>query len=75
MSDLQAKISFDDAEIVTVDGFRVEFADGWGLIRPSNTTPCLVARFEADTAEAMATIQSKFKELILSVNPGLTTPF
>ncbi len=75
MSDLHAKISFDDAEIVTVDGFRVEFADGWGLIRPSNTTPCLVARFEADTAEAMATIQSKFKELILSVNPGLTTPF
>ncbi|NNE37212.1 MAG: phosphomannomutase/phosphoglucomutase, partial [Gammaproteobacteria bacterium] len=75
MSDLKEKISFDDAEIITIDGFRVEFADGWGLIRPSNTTPCLVARFEADSPEALTAIQGKFKELFLSVNPDLSIPF
>ena len=75
MSDLEEKISFDDAEIITVDGFRVEFAHGWGLIRPSNTTPCLVARFEADSAQDLVAIQGKFKELILSVNSDLSMPF
>jgi phosphomannomutase/phosphoglucomutase len=75
MSDLEAKISFDDAEIITVDGFRVEFSNGWGLIRPSNTTPCLVARFEADSQEALEMIKGKFRELILSVNPEMNVPF
>lgn len=75
MSDLEAKISFEDAEIISIDGFRVEFADGWGLIRPSNTTPCLVTRFEADSQEALEKIQGQFKDLIKSINPDLTVPF
>ncbi|MGY8814342.1 MAG: phosphomannomutase/phosphoglucomutase [Gammaproteobacteria bacterium] len=75
MTKLASKISFDEAEIITIDGFRVEFSDGWGLIRPSNTTPCLVARFEADNADALARVQGKFKELIQSINPDLAVPF
>jgi phosphomannomutase/phosphoglucomutase len=75
MTELASKISFDEAEIVTIDGFRVEFSDGWGLIRPSNTTPCLVARFEADNSDALARVQGKFKELIQSINPDLAVPF
>jgi phosphomannomutase / phosphoglucomutase len=75
MSELGSKISFDDANIITIDGFRIEFSDGWGLIRPSNTTPCLVARFEADSSDALTRIQGKFKELLLSINPGLVLPF
>jgi phosphomannomutase/phosphoglucomutase len=75
MAQLESKISFDDAEVITVDGFRIEFANGWGLIRPSNTTPCLIARFEADTAGALTEIQDKFRTLLKSVNPDLTVPF
>ena len=75
MSSMEAKITFDDAEVVTIDGFRIEFSDGWGLIRPSNTTPCLVVRFEADSADALRRIQEKFRELIQSINPDLVIPF
>jgi phosphomannomutase/phosphoglucomutase len=75
MKALEDKMSFDGAEIITIDGFRVEFKDGWGLIRPSNTTPCLVVRFEADTAESLSTIQGQFKDLLLSIKPELKLPF
>jgi phosphomannomutase/phosphoglucomutase len=75
MKKLESKLSFDGAEVITVDGFRVEFKDGWGLIRPSNTTPCLVARFEADNPSALARIQGAFKELLLSIKPDLQIPF
>lgn len=50
--------------IITIDGLRVEFADGFGLVRASNTTPVLVLRFEADTQEAIKRIQTVFKEQI-----------
>jgi phosphomannomutase/phosphoglucomutase len=53
----------------------VELPDGWGLIRPSNTTPCLVARFEADSDTALKRIQSAFRELLLSIKPDLQVPF
>ncbi|MCK6410019.1 MAG: phosphomannomutase/phosphoglucomutase, partial [Thauera sp.] len=62
-------------EVVTLDGVRVEFANGFGLARPSNTTPVVVLRFEADDAEALASIQSAFRRAIDSVWPGLTLPF
>ena len=42
-----SQASFENADIITIDGIRVNYADGWGLVRPSNTTPCLVLRFEA----------------------------
>jgi phosphomannomutase/phosphoglucomutase len=75
MQDLRAKTDFKDAEIFDIDGVRVEFRNGWGLIRPSNTTPCLIARFEADDSQALEQIQASFRELIKSVAPDLKLPF
>jgi phosphomannomutase/phosphoglucomutase len=75
MDQIKDKISFDDATIYDIDGFRVEFADGWGLIRPSNTTPCLVLRFEADSQAALDRIIGDFKSLLLSINPDLVISF
>jgi phosphomannomutase/phosphoglucomutase len=68
-------MTFEGATVVTIDGFRVEFPDGWGLIRPSNTSPVLVLRFEADNAEALARIQQEFRSRLLSVNADLKLPF
>jgi phosphomannomutase/phosphoglucomutase len=62
-------------QIMTIDGLRVNFADGWGLIRPSNTTPCLVMRFEANSQKVLETIQALFREFILGVEPTLELPF
>ncbi|WMJ71465.1 phosphomannomutase/phosphoglucomutase [Stenotrophomonas sp. 24(2023)] len=45
----------------TIDGLRVDFPDGWGLVRASNTTPVLVLRFEADSEEALERIQALFR--------------
>lgn len=66
---------FEGADIVTIDGIRVNYADGWGLVRPSNTTPCLVLRFEANNENTLAEIQNKFREQILSVDNTLKLPF
>ena len=71
MQAIIAQASFPDAHIVTLDGLRVEFAEGWGLIRPSNTTPCFVLRFEANSREALTNIQTKFQQLLSSVDDSL----
>lgn len=60
-------------EIITIDGLRVEYPDGFGLMRASNTTPVLVLRFEADSDEAIARIQNQFKAVVESY-PGLRWP-
>lgn len=57
----------DQAKVITLDGVRIEFADGFGLIRASNTTPVVVLRFEADNQKALQRIQNDFKTLIKSV--------
>jgi len=75
MDRLKAAARFDDGRITTIDGLRVDFADGWGLVRPSNTTPCLVIRFEGEDADAMARIQQRFRRLFLSLDPELQLPF
>ena len=62
-------------EIITIDGLRVEYSDGFGLARPSNTTPVVVLRFEADHAEALARIQADFRSALTSTWPGITLPF
>jgi phosphomannomutase/phosphoglucomutase len=62
-------------EVITIDGIRVEYADGFGLARPSNTTPVVVLRFEADNAAALARIQAEFRQAIAQVAPGVTMPF
>lgn len=67
--------SFDDAKLITIDGLRVEYADGWGLVRASNTTPSLVLRFEADDEAALARIQEVFRIVMMQVKPDIELPF
>ena len=62
-------------EKITIDGLRVEYPDGFGLARPSNTTPVVVLRFEADNAAALARIQDDFRAAISAVWPGVELPF
>ena len=74
IDELAANAKFEGAtEIITIDGLRVEFPDGFGLMRASNTTPILVLRFEADSDEAIERIQNQFKAVIES-NPALKWP-
>ncbi len=76
ISQLQATAKFDDADdVLTIDGLRVEYADGFGLMRPSNTTPVIVLRFEADNVEALKRIQNSFREVILAAAPEAKLPF
>ncbi|MBV1875868.1 MAG: phosphomannomutase/phosphoglucomutase [Cycloclasticus sp.] len=72
---LQSQAIFDEANIITIDGVRVEFKDGWGLVRASNTTPSLVLRFEADNEIALERIKEIFREQILKINADLELPF
>lgn len=73
---LKAEARFEGAEsILTIDGVRVEYADGFGLARPSNTTPVVVLRFEADNEAAIARIQADFRRAIEAVWPGVQLPF
>ena len=58
---------FKHEKVITIDGVRVEFIDGWGLVRASNTTPCLVLRFEADTQEALLRIKDDFSQWVSSI--------
>jgi phosphomannomutase/phosphoglucomutase len=63
---LQKEAQFPGAEqVITIDGLRVEYADGFGLARSSNTTPVVVMRFEAESNEALRRIQDEFKRVIL----------
>jgi phosphomannomutase len=63
------RLVFDGGEVGTIDGLRVDFADGFGLIRASNTTPVLVLRFEGHTAGALARIEAGFMAALRSVKP------
>jgi phosphomannomutase/phosphoglucomutase len=73
---LQRNARFDGAsEVITIDGVRVEYPDGFGLARASNTTPVVVTRFEADSPQALARIQAAFKAAIQAVAPGVAIPF
>jgi phosphomannomutase/phosphoglucomutase len=73
--ELVAAASFPDAKVNTIDGLRVDFPDGFGLVRASNTTPVWVLRFEADNAEALNRIQNRFRALIHQAYPTLKLPF
>ncbi|MCB1961540.1 MAG: phosphomannomutase/phosphoglucomutase, partial [Rhodocyclaceae bacterium] len=76
VSRLKAQADFAGAdEVITIDGVRVEYPDGFGLARPSNTTPVVVLRFEADSEAAIARIQQAFRAAIEAVWPGLALPF
>lgn len=76
MNKLIDNAKFSEAkEINTIDGLRVSFADGWGLVRPSNTTPNLILRFEAVDEIILKRIQSIFRDWMLGVRPDLVLPF
>jgi phosphomannomutase/phosphoglucomutase len=75
MERLLASAHFEHAKVFTIDGLRVEFDDGWGLVRASNTTPVLVLRFEADNDAALAHIMAEFRRVMLQVEPDLSLPF
>jgi phosphomannomutase/phosphoglucomutase len=76
MARFAARATFDDARsVLRIDGLRVDFADGWGLARPSNTTPVIVTRFEADTQQALERIQNRFRDQMLALDPSLELPF
>ena len=62
---------FSDAKIVSIDGIRVEFEKGWGLLRPSNTSPCLVLRFEAETDNDLNKIKKIFYSGLKSIKPDI----
>ena len=63
---------FDDAEdVIKVDGVRVEWKDGFGLARASNTTPVIVLRFEGDTQESLERIRERFTDEMRRVDPEL----
>ena len=66
---------FPGGKVTDIDGLRIDFSDGWGLVRASNTTPSLVLRFEADNREAMEKIQTQFRELMLSIKSDIKLPF
>jgi phosphomannomutase/phosphoglucomutase len=76
MDTLQKTAEFPGSrEVITLDGLRVEYADGFGLARPSNTTPVIVLRFEGDNAEALKRIQEEFRRVIHAAAPALDLPF
>ena len=72
--ELQARVAdgrlkFAGGEVGLIDGLRVDFADGFGLIRASNTTPVLVLRFEGHTPEALARIEQQFMAILRAIKP------
>jgi phosphomannomutase / phosphoglucomutase len=76
IAELQKTAEFSGAtEVITIDGLRVEYPDGFGLMRPSNTTPVIVLRFEANDQAALALIQQQFRTIILRAAPHVQLPF
>ncbi|MEE4144177.1 MAG: phosphomannomutase/phosphoglucomutase [Halieaceae bacterium] len=75
METIVRNCDFSSGKVNTIDGIRVDFADGWGLVRASNTSPALTARFEADTRESLETIMSEFRSQIALVDPDLDLHF
>ena len=76
VADLQRLGPFASAQrVLTIDGVRAEYADGFGLARASNTSPVLVLRFEGDTAQALTRIQEDFRRALQPMKPHSPLPF
>lgn len=75
MNKFKSTANFENADISTIDGMRVTWAKGWGLIRPSNTTPCLVLRFEAEDEISLAEVQENFRKQILATDNSIKLNF
>jgi len=72
---LQQIAKFDEGTVHTMDGVRVDFEKGFGLVRASNTTPMLIMRFEADDEVTLKNIQEQFRSVLLRVDAGVQLPF
>ena len=72
---LQRDADWGAANLTTIDGVRVDYDHGWGLVRASNTTPVLVLRFEADSDAELQRIKDVFRAQLLRVAPELQLPF
>ncbi|MBM3394123.1 MAG: phosphomannomutase/phosphoglucomutase [Betaproteobacteria bacterium] len=76
IAQMQQSARFTGArEVITIDGLRVEYPDGFGLARASNTTPVIVLRFEADDTAALQRIQNDFRRVLSAAKPGVALPF
>ena len=72
---LQRDAQWGEANLTTLDGVRVDYPKGWGLVRASNTTPVLVLRFEAETEAELERIKAVFREQLARVAPEMKVPF
>jgi phosphomannomutase/phosphoglucomutase len=72
---LFSSANFTGGKVTNIDGMRVDFANGWGLVRASNTTPSLVIRFEADSITALNDIQAQFRQIMQTIKPDIALPF
>lgn len=75
MEELTKTINFPNAEIIDIDGLRIEFEDGWALVRASNTTPSITVRFEADTEASLVKIQKRIKHVMGEIKQDIDFSF
>lgn len=76
IAQLAATAKFPGAtDVIRIDGLRVEYPDGFGLVRGSNTTPVIVLRFEADNPQAIERIKGEFRRVLKAIKPGIEIPF
>ena len=68
---IRDRCNFRDGKINDIDGIRVEFEEGWGLLRASNTSPVLVLRFEAQNSESLTDIKEQFKDTLKKIDSSL----
>ena len=72
---MKKQAQWGTGKVSTLDGIRVDYPSGWGLVRASNTTPVLVLRFEADQAEELERIQQLFREQLALVASDIQPTF
>jgi phosphomannomutase / phosphoglucomutase len=75
MEELKEKMTVSDADIIDIDGLRIEYSDGWGLVRPSNTSPYIILRFEGESEAVLDRIKSEFRGAIQLVIADAELPF
>ena len=71
VKDFIERANYEGSDSILIDGIRVEFDYGWGLLRASNTSPNLVLRFEADSTKNLETLQKLFQKTLKEINPNL----
>jgi phosphomannomutase len=72
---IRERAKFPGAKVTTIDGVRADYKDGFGLVRCSNTTPCLVLRFDALNKNRLDRIQDSFRGQLLALDPKINLPF